>query len=269
MPRHSAHSLLLALLSTFAPGCNSQDTTQPTEISALPPASSLTATAAAVAQGIAPSTEAVSKLPPFPDPTGFVDVIDNPYFPLQPGTRFVALGMDGTEPLKNVTDVTDTKKRILGVRVVVVLDRVFISGHLAEKTFDYYAQDKDGNVWYFGEDTKEYDASGNVISTAGTFQAGKDGASAGIVMRAHPKVGETTQQEFAPGVAEDLGTVVSLDEAVTVPYGNFHGCLKTRDFTPLDPGALEVKFYCRGIGFVKGRDISGGSVHMELTRVSH
>ena len=258
MTRQPISSLLIAI-SAFAPGCNSQDATQPTEMSVASPA---------VAHQLAPSM-AVSKLPQFPNPSDFVDVIDNPYFPLQPGTRFVYLGEDGTEPLKNVTDVTHLDKTILGVKVVVVLDRVFISGVLAEKTFDYYAQDKHGNVWYLGEDTKEYDANGNVITTAGTFHAGENGATAGIIMRAHPKVGETTQQEFAPGVAEDLGTVVRLGATVTVPYGKFHPCLETKDFTPLEPGAKENKFYCRGIGFVKGRDISGGSVHMELTRITH
>ena len=260
MARYPISPLLIVVVSTLAPGCNSQDATQPTEISAASPA---------VAQQLTPSTAAVSKLPPFPGPGGFVDVIDNPYFPLQPGTRFVYLGMDSTDPLKNVTDITHLDKTILGVKVVVVLDRVFISGLLAEKTFDYYAQDRDGNVWYLGEDTKEYDPSGNVISTAGTFQAGRNGAKAGIIMRAHPKVGETTQQEFAPGVAEDLGTVVSLDATVTVPYGKFHRCLESKDFTPLEPGAKEIKYYCRGIGFVKGRDISGGSVHMALTSITH
>ena len=260
MVRRPISPLLVAVISAFVPGCNSQDATQPTEIPAV---------SAPVAQQLAPSTATISTLPRFPDPGGFVGVIDNPYFPLQPGTRFVYVGMDGNDPLKNVTDVTRLDKTILGVKVVVVLDRVFINGLLAEKTLDYYAQDKDGNVWYLGEDTKEYDPIGNVISTAGTFQAGRNGASAGIVMRAHPKIGETTQQEFAPGVAEDLGTVVRLDATVTAPYGIFHRCLESRDFTPLEPGAKEIKYYCRGIGFVKGRDISGGSVHMALTSITH
>lgn len=259
MPRSPLALNLIALITVLVPGCNSQDATQPTGISAAPPVA---------AQQPALLSAAESSLPPFPGPGGFVSVIDNPYFPLRPGTRFVYLGADGTDPLRNVTDVTDRNKTIQGVKVVVVLDRVFINGLLAEKTFDYYAQDKDGNVWYLGEDTKEYDTQGNVISTAGTFQAGKNGAKAGIIVRAHPKVGQTTQQEFAPGVAEDLGTTVSLDATVTVPYGKFFHCLESKDFTPLEPGAKEIKYYCPGVGIVRGRDISGGSVHMDLVQVT-
>jgi hypothetical protein len=134
--------------------------------------------------------------------------------------------------------------------VTVVLDRVFLNGELKEKTFDWYAQDKEGNVWYFGEDTKEYD-NGRVVSTAGSFEAGKNGAKAGIIMRVHPKVGQTTPQEFAPGVAEDKARVLDLNATITVPYGTFTHCLKQEEFTPLEPDALENKYYCRASGSSK------------------
>lgn len=245
MPRHPISPLLIALFSLLVPGCTN-DSTQPTE--------ELVGTAA------------TSNLPDF-DPRNFVRVIDNPYFPLQPGTRYVYHGTDGGEPLKDVIDVTDRAKTIAGVKVVVVLDRVFNRGVLVEKTFDFFAQDKDGNVWYLGEDTKEYE-DGKVVSTAGSFLAGTNGARAGIIMRAHPKVGQTTQQEFAPGVAEDLGTVFTLSATITVPFGTFHHCLGTRDFTPLEPGAVEIKYYCPGIGFARGRDVSGGSVRLALTSIT-
>jgi hypothetical protein len=148
----------------------------------------------------------------------------------------------------------------------VVLDRVFLDGVLKEKTFDWYAQDDDGNVWYFGEDTKEFE-NGKVVSTAGSFEAGKHGSKAGVIMRAHPKLGQVTPQEFAPGVAEDKARVVDLDATVTVPYRRFHHCLRSEEFTRLEPTVLENKFYCPGIGIVKERDVRGGSVNTGLTSV--
>ena len=153
--------------------------------------------------------------------------VDNPLFPLPLGRRLIYRGTGDGEPMRVVTDVTRQHKTILGVDVVVVLDRVFVSGELAELTFDWYAQDRHGNVWYFGEDTKEFE-DGKVVSTAGSFEAGKNGARAGIIMRAHPKVGLTTPQESAPGVAEDQSRVVDKNVTVTVPYGTLRHCIKTR-----------------------------------------
>ncbi len=266
MPRYAIAPLLTALASALVLGCGNQAPTQPIETPLADLAATLAADSTTAAAAPAPALEAASKLPEF-DPGNFVRVVDNKYFPLPRGARFVYEGTEGSEPLKNVSDVTDIAKTILGVKVVVVLDRLFRSGALVEKTFDYFAQDKDGNVWYLGEDTKEFE-NGKVFSTAGTFEAGKDGAKAGIIMRAHPKVGQTTQQEFAPGVAEDMATVLSLDATVSVPYGTFDHCLKTEDFTPLEPGAKEVKFYCPAIGFTRGRDVTGGSVRLHLTRLA-
>ena len=150
--------------------------------------------------------------------------------------------------------------------MIVVLDRVFLSGELKEKTFDWFAQDKDGNVWYFGEDTKEFE-NGKVVSTAGSFEAGKNGAKAGIIMLAHPVLGKVTPQEDAPDVAEDRGRPVDLDATATVPFGTFHKCLRQEEFTPLEPEALEEKLYCPGFGIVDERDLSGGNVHTSLTNV--
>jgi hypothetical protein len=243
----------IPLLLLAAVCCAPQDATAPQADSAPSSEASLDASAE-------------SSLPPFPGPDGFVNRVDHPFFPLPRGTRFVYSGFDEDKPLRDIIDVTRRDKTILGVKVVVVLDRVFIDGELAERTLDYFAQDNRGNVWYLGEDTKEYE-NGKVVTTAGSFEAGKNGAKAGIIMRAHPKVGQTTQQEDAPGVAEDKATVVSLDETVATPYRTFHHCIKTKDFTPLEPGALEVKFYCRGVGFVRGRDVSGGDVRQALTSI--
>ena len=251
--------LALALAAALALGCNSQDVTQPTAsaVAGLDPA----ATAAPAAD----ASVAAAGLPDF-DPHDFVRSVDNPLFPLPLGRRLVYHGFSDGEPQLVITEVTRDRKTILGVEVVTVLDRVFSRGELKEKTFDWYAQDEDGNVWYFGEDTKELE-NGKVVSTAGSFEAGKNGARAGVIMLAHPKVGQVTPQEFAPGVAEDKARPVNLDVTVTVPYGTFHHCMKTEEFTPLEPDVLENKYYCPGIGITRERDVQGGTGRTALARI--
>jgi hypothetical protein len=207
----------------------------------------------------------VADLPPF-DPNVFVPAVTNPLFPLPLGRRLIYRGSEDDLPETVVTDIGVGHKTILGVPVTVVLDRVFLNGELKEKTFDWYAQDKEGNVWYFGEDTKEYE-NGKVVSTAGSFEAGKNGAKAGIIMRVHPKVGQVTPQEFAPGIAEDKAKVLDLNATITVPYGRFTHCLKQEEFTPLEPDALENKFYCPGVGIVKELDVKGGTVNTGLKTI--
>ena len=161
------------------------------------------------------------------DPDNFVRVVDNPYFPLKPGTRFVYFGEEDGEAEKNVTVVTHDRKEILGISAIVVLDQVFVHGELKEKTFDWYAQDRNGNVWYLGEDTKEFE-DGKVVSTQGSWEAGVDGAKAGIIMPAHPQVGQHYHQEFFVGEAEDEARVVAVGLDINVPYGSFHNCLRTQ-----------------------------------------
>jgi hypothetical protein len=196
----------------------------------------------------------------------FVRRVDNPYFPLVPGTiyKYIKETEDGEE----ITEVKVTRntKKILGVTTTEVRDRVFLDGELIEDTFDWFAQDERGNVWYFGEDTKEYE-NGVVVSTEGSWLAGKNGARPGIIMLAHPRVGDRYQQERAPGVAEDMARVVSLNESVKVPYGKFKRCLKTFESTPLEPTAREFKFYARGVGNVLTIDLTDGS-RTELKSVS-
>lgn len=259
MPRRLLPSLLLALASTIGLSCDNQPT-QPTSTAPQP------SQAAGSAAQPASNTETAFKTPDF-DPGDFVSVVDNRYFPLRPGTRFVYRGTEDGEPETVITEVTHRQKTILGVKVVVVLDRVYLGGALKEKTLDWYAQDEDGNVWYFGEDTKEYE-NGKVVSTAGSFEAGKNGAKAGIIMLAHPHVGDRYQQEFARGVAEDRARVLSLHADVSVPYGSFHNCLKIVETTPLEPGAKGFKFHCRGVGLVKEDDVAGGTAHIALVRIS-
>jgi hypothetical protein len=200
------------------------------------------------------------------DPADFVPVIDNPYLPLRPGTTLVYEGTSGGEREVVRVSVTDDTEEILGITATVVRDRVFVGGKLAEDTFDWYAQDRQGNVWYLGEDTKEYE-DGKVVSTEGSWEAGVDGAQAGIIMLADPRVGDAYRQEFYEGEAEDVARVLALDASVTVPHGSFVGVLRTEDWTPLEPRIRENKFYARGIGPVFERLVRGGEEVLRLVEV--
>ena len=195
-----------------------------------------------------------ANIPEF-DPDDFEDVdeIDNPYLPLEEGSVWVYKSEEGLDIVK----VTDQTKEILGVETTVVFDIAFSEGAVAEITGDWFAQDEDGNVWYFGENTAEIE-NGQVANRDGSWEAGVDGAEAGIIMLAKPKVGQTYAEEFAPGVAEDKATVISLNASETVPVGSFDHLLQTHNFTPLDLTALETKFYAKGIGNILTIDETTG-----------
>ncbi len=199
-------------------------------------------------------------------PANFVEKIDNPYFHLTPGITFIYQGESEDAPERVEVNITNETKVILGVTCIVVRDRVWIDDELAEDTFDWYAQDKDGNVWYFGEDSREME-DGVVVSTQGSWEAGVDGAKPGIIMKATPKVGDSYRQELYTGVAEDMGEVLGLNESVTVPFGTFENCLKTKDFTPLEPGVAEHKYYAPGVGFIKSVTVEGGVGQVELVEI--
>jgi hypothetical protein len=177
------------------------------------------------------------------NPADFTTTIDNEYFPMEPGTTFFYEG--GTEH-SEMTVTHDTRK-VMGVKCVVVDHREWEGEKLIEKTYDWFAQDKEGTVWYFGEDTKEYE-NGEVVSTKGSWEAGVDGAKPGIVMPSDPKVGHSYHQEYYPGEAMDMARVLSFDASVRVPYGRFDHALETREWTPLQPGFSEKKYYVRGVG---------------------
>jgi hypothetical protein len=184
---------------------------------------------------------------PHIDPAKFTTIIDNEYFPLKPGTTFV---YEGGSQRDEMTVTHDTKK-VMGVECVVVNDKGWEDGKLIEQTYDWFTQDKKGNVWYFGEDTKEYE-NGKVTSTKGSWEAGVDGAKPGIIMEADPKVGESYRQEYYKGEAEDMAKVQSLDQSVRVPYGSFDHVLLTKEWTPLEPSYAEQKYYASGVGQVSG-----------------
>jgi hypothetical protein len=198
------------------------------------------------------------------DPADFTAEIDNPWMPLRVGSRWVYRETDGEGGEQRVeVTVIDETREVMGIEVRVVHDVVTEDGEVIENTFDWYAQDADGNVWYFGEDTKEFE-NGKVSTNAGSWEAGVDGAQPGILVPAKPEVGMTYRQEYYAGEAEDAAAVLSLDEKVEVPLGKYDGVLMTKDYTPLEPDVLEHKFYARGVGMVLALQISGGSGREEL-----
>jgi hypothetical protein len=204
--------------------------------------------------GFAVRKEACGKLGPAPydpviDPANFVAKIDNPFFPLVPGTTFIYEGQTSEGLSRDEFAVTHNTRVIDGVTCVEVHDSVFTDGVLTEDTLDWFAQDKDGNVWYFGENTAELE-DGLISTIDGSFMGGVDGDKPGIIMKAHPAIGDFYRQEFSLGNAEDEAETISLEASVTVPYGTFNHCLKSEETTPLEPDLVEDKFYAPGVGNV-------------------
>ena len=202
------------------------------------------------------------------DPADFSTRIDNPYWPMAPGDKWVYRETDsGTEQRVEVTVTNQTKQIANGIEARVVHDVVTEDGQLVEVTDDWYAQDKAGNVWYLGEDTAEYE-NGKVTTRSGSFEAGVDGAQAGVIMPADPKDGMAYRQEYYKGEAEDKAEVLSTDEQVEVPFGYFQGVLMTKDLVPLEPKVSEYKLYARDVGPVLTVKTSGGSGREELISYS-
>jgi hypothetical protein len=218
-----------------------------------------------------PSATGVCNPPPAPTmpPAGdFVSGVDNRYFPLEPGTTLRYRGQEEGDRVLDTVTITHRTKTILGVRATVVFDYVELNGRPEEKTFDWYAQDKRGNVWYLGEAAFDY-VKGHWMRADDSWEAGRDGAKPGILMEAHPKVGDTYTQEYYPGHAEDMAWVVDTNASVSVPYGTFDHALKTMECTPLEPGVVDVKKDVRGIGEVYEATVKGGSATLKLYSVTH
>jgi hypothetical protein len=225
----------------------------------------LAAIAAVAALGAAGS--GAQPPPEQPHPSRFTTKIDNPWWPMRPGSRWVYRETDseGARQRVVVTVTRRTKMIANGVRARVVHDVVSEGGKLVEVTDDWYAQDRAGNIWYLGEDTTEYE-NGRPVSKEGSFEAGVDGARAGIIMPARPRVGMRYRQEYYRGHAEDRARIMSRRERAEVPFGFFRRTLMTRDENPLEPRILEYKFYARGVGPVLAVSVSGGSDREELVR---
>ena len=197
------------------------------------------------------------------DPADFTTEITNPYWPMSPGDRWVYRETDGDEVLKDEVTVADKTKTIDGIEARVVHDVVSQGDEVLEDTFDWYAQDADGNLWYLGEDTKEYE-NGKLKTTEGSWEAGVDGAEPGIILPARPEPGMSYREEYYKGHAEDGASVLTLDAHAKVPYGTYDNLLQTRNYSGIEPNVVEEKFYASGIGPVLEVTISGGAGRAEL-----
>ena len=205
------------------------------------------------------------------DPSNFVATIDNPYFPLKPGTTFLYKGVheNGKTPQTDQMVVTDQTKEILGVQAVVVRDTVSSYGKPIERTFDWYAQDKYGNVWYMGEDSREV-KHGHFVKTSDSWEGGVNGAEPGIIMPGNPQPGIQYRQEYYPHYALDQAQVLGMGGPIQVPDGHFTKTLLTVETAPtLDPGVAEDKYYVAGLGDIKEQTVSGNHEEIELVRVTH
>ncbi len=204
------------------------------------------------------------------DPKDFTTKIDNSYFPLEPGTRWTYLETDekGQELKVVVVVTTKTKMMANGITARVVRDTVTQDGEVLEDTNDWYAQDAEGNVWYMGEDTAEFE-NGKISSRHGSFEAGVDGAMPGIIMPALPETGVSYRQEYYKGQAEDNGKILSTTEMADVPFGHFEDMVLEKNTITIEPDVLEYKLYAKDVGMVLALGISGGGGREELVKVDH
>ena len=201
------------------------------------------------------------------DPADFSPDVTNPWFPLTPGRTLVYTGTKDGQKALNLVATTSRTKKLDGVTTRVVEDRLYLSNVLEERTSDYYAQDRCGNVWYLGEDTAELDRHGHVVSTEGSFHAGVDGAQPGVFMQAHPQLGRRFRQEWYRGHAEDVFKVIDRSAPVTVPYGSFRHALRTAETNALEPDVLDNKYYVKGIGEVAELAVKGPREALRLVEI--
>jgi hypothetical protein len=237
----------LAVLAVFASGCGSAASTSPTASELAP-----------IHGHYAPAIRAAN----------FVSTVDNPYWPLQPGTHFHFEGSRGTTPQTDDEVVTDRTRRILGIPATVVSDVVSEQGRPVERTLDFYAQDKQGNVWYLGEDSFEL-SHGRFVKASDSWLSGVDGARPGIIMPADPRPGDSYRQEYYPrGEALDEARAIGFRGPATVPYGTFKKALVTSEYSPLEP-QTEQKEYVAGVGEIREHVVKGHHEEFRLVSVTH
>ena len=253
-PHHLAVAALAAALAG-ATGCGRAG-----DDTAAPAPTTVPGTAAATTAVIVPPA---GPYDPAVDPANFVTAIDNPYLPWVVGSSWVYEGESDGELERIDVVVTDERRTVMGVAVTVVRDTVSVDGQVVEDTLDWYAQDVDGNVWYFGEEVKNFDA-GRLTDTDGSWEAGVGGALPGIAMPADPTVGEAYRQEYFVGEAEDLGEVIAVGGAAEVPAGRFDDVVTTRDWNPLEPDVIEEKQYAPGVGLIAETKVTGDDGMVEL-----
>lgn len=200
------------------------------------------------------------------DPDDVVEVIDNPYLPLTPGNRWVYEGPEGTDERVEV-EVTEEQREVMGIDAVVVRDTEYEDGEIVEDTYDWFAQDSEGNVWYLGEDTAEYE-DGEVVNTAGAWEAGVDGALPGIVMPADPAAGDAHRQEYYQAEAEDMGQVLEVGVQHTIALDEYDDVLVMVEWSPLEPDVVENKYFAPGVGLIQAVKTEGGTGGEELVELT-
>jgi len=258
----------LALLAVLTAACASSNPSPPpavsTPIEATTPPAPKSPAQASVGPSTATSVTASAGPAGSFDPSSFSATVDNAWFPLKPGTKLVYKGVRDGEPAIDTVTVTGDTKIVNGAPAIVVHDELTLKGKLVERTDDWYTQDRDGNVWYVGEDTAELDDAGKVTSTEGSWEAGVNGAVPGIFMPAQPQIGDSHSQEYLAGQAEDHFVVLLTDTKVKVPAGSYTGAMLTAEWTRLEPSILTEKSYVSGIGEVREADVVGGDETLEL-----
>ena len=232
---------------------------------ALPSISAIVLALSLLTPAATPSSDSVWQ--PTIDPADFVATIDNQYFPLTPGTIYTYEGTSDGETQTSTFEVTTETREVMGVLCTVVRDTVSVDGEVAEDTYDWFAQDNEGNVWYFGEASSDYE-DGVLTSTDGSWEAGIDGAYPGIVMPADPQVGAVYFQEFYVGVAEDKAEILEVGATLDLPYGSFEDVLVTKEWNPLSPEVIEHKYYAPGVGLIMEEAVQGEDERMELVSIS-
>jgi hypothetical protein len=226
-------------------------------------------TAVVVGLGAVALVAATPKPPRTVDPNDFVRHVDNPWFPLKPGTTYRHVGSKEGERAVDVFKVSHQTKQVLGVTTTVVVDKLYVHGRLEEIAHDWYAQDRKGNVWYFGETIREFNSEGKEIPAQGAWQAGVDGARAGIVMPVRPRVGYEFRPEYYKGQAEDRYRILDLSAKVKTPYRTFSRVLVMSERSRLEPGVLGLKFHARGFGQIKESVAKGPHETLRLVSVKH
>jgi hypothetical protein len=266
-PRAMSATAAVALAAVIAAGCGSSNGSGPSSTTA-PSSSSTTSTPATASESASKLAPIHGKYSPSIDPANFVATINNSYWPLKPGTAYHYRGVRGTTPQVDNEVVTHRTKQILGIDCTVVRDTVSEHGQPVERTFDWYAQDDRGNVWYTGEDSLELQ-NGHFVKASDSWESGVKGAEPGIIMPANPQAGDRYRQEYyPPGQALDEATVLGHSGTVKVPYGTYEGALVTSEFSPLEP-QTEQKYYAAGLGEIKEKVVKGHHEEFQLVSVTH
>jgi len=251
--RKAVFSIIAGLVATLAVGCGSSHRSAAT-----------TATGQASASTLAPVEGTYS---PAIDPVNFVAKVDNPYWPLEAGTHYHYTGVRGKVAQTDDSVVLARTKEIVGITCTVVRDTVTERGRPIERTFDWYAQDKHGNVWYMGELSLELE-HGRFVKASDSWESGVDGAKPGIIMPGNPRAGDRYRQEYyPPGEALDQARVLGFSSTVTVPYGTFKRALVTSEYSPLEP-QTEQKYYVAGVGEILERVVKGHHEQFQLVSVT-